>query len=276
MTYDPYPDHGSREEVARVALLKARGILPSSDSAPFDIVGDVHGCMDELEELLGKLGYEQRGEGFVHPERRRLVLVGDLVDRGPRVVDVLRMTYAMLQEGRALFVIGNHDFKVLRWLRGHHVRVANGLATTIEQITALPQEEQEVLRERAESMFETAPGYVILDGGRLIVTHGAIRDELIGQWDDDVARLCMYGDVIGYTSHGKPIRRNWAAARVMPEDGSAPWIAYGHTVVERSEWVNRAIDLDTGCVYGGKLTALRYPEMELMQVDAKRQYVARK
>jgi protein phosphatase len=264
------------DQTEQRALLTARGILPVDDQPPFDIMGDVHGCFDELEELLATLGYVPAGDGFTHPEGRRLAFVGDLVDRGPAVIQVLRAVEDMVERGEALFVIGNHDAKALRWLRGHGVRVANGLAATIQQFEALPANEQRKLREHTERLFATAPAYLLLDGGNLVITHGAIIDDMIGHWNDEIARLCMYGDVIGYTTHGKPIRRNWAAQRELPDNVSAPYIVYGHTVVERAEWVNRALDLDTGCVYGGQLSALRYPEMEIVQVPARRTYASRK
>jgi protein phosphatase len=183
----------------------------------------------------------------------------------------------MCDAGVALVVIGNHDGKFLRWLRGRPVRIQYGLGGTIAELDALPRAERTSLARRTDDLFARAPGYLILDDARLVVTHGAIRDGMIGRWNQSVASLCMYGDVAGQTASGKPIRRDWGAARDLAEVGGdrAPLIVYGHNVVERAVWVNRTLDIDTGCVYGGALSALRYPELELVQVPGCRAYAVR-
>ena len=87
------------------------------DRGPFDIIGDVHGCTDELEALLRRLGYgvepaERDGEAsyrVIPPAGRKAVFVGDLVDRGPRITDTLRLVMAMVEDGAALCVLGNHE-----------------------------------------------------------------------------------------------------------------------------------------------------------------------
>jgi diadenosine tetraphosphatase ApaH/serine/threonine PP2A family protein phosphatase len=271
-------DLPARDTIARNApLLRSVGILPEDDHPPFDIIGDVHGCIEELRELLDRLGYVAEGEGYRHPQGRRAVYVGDLVDRGPGVVPVLRTAVAMRESGVGLVVIGNHDGKFLRWLRGWPVRIRYGLGGTIAELTALPATEREQLAAWSEALLAHAPGYLVLDSARLVVTHGAIRDGMIGRWNDSIAGFCMYGDVAGYTTSGKPIRRDWGAARDLSAPGGehAPRIVYGHNVVEQAEWVNRTIDIDTGCVYGGALTALRYPELDLVRVAARSTYATR-
>ena len=106
-----------------------------TDHGPFDIIGDVHGCGDELEELLAALGYARDGDGpWRHPGGRKAVFVGDLVDRGPRVPDVLRTVMAMVEAGTALAVPGNHDLKLVKKLRGRNVQVTHGLAASLEQM----------------------------------------------------------------------------------------------------------------------------------------------
>ena len=273
-----------------VARLRTLGILPADDSPPFDIIGDVHGCVEELGELLERLGYSPAGSGsdsddesYRHPDGRRVVFVGDLVDRGPGNIAVLEIALAMRAGGVSLQVLGNHDARFLRWLTGRNVRTTFGLAQTIAELDALPEHTHEALRRRIRRLFEDTPGYLILDEGQLVVTHGGIRDGMIGAWDGETASFCLYGDVEGYTHSGKPIRRDWAAHRHLPAgEGSAgsealeaPYIVYGHNVVQDLRWVNRALDLDTGCVYGGRLSALRYPELELVTVNAKRAYAHR-
>jgi protein phosphatase len=273
------------------ARLRALGILPADGRPPFDIIGDVHGCVEELCELLERLGYSppapssSPGEGYYrHPDGRRVVFVGDLVDRGPGNMAVLEIALAMRAGSVSLQVLGNHDARFLRWLSGRNVRTTFGLAQTIAELNALPEHTREAMRRRIRRLLEDSPGYLILDEGRLVVTHGGIRDRMIGAWDGETASFCLYGDVEGYTHSGKPIRRDWAAHRhLLPagdgnagsEEDAAPYIVYGHNVVQELRWVNRAIDLDTGCVYGGRLSALRYPELELVTVDAKQAYAHR-
>jgi protein phosphatase len=280
------PDMNFSYDVPRLRTL---GILPADDRLPFDIIGDVHGCVEELRELLDRLGYTltagSRSEEscYRHPMGRRIVFVGDLVDRGPGNIPVLEIALAMRAGGVALQVLGNHDARFLRWLNGRNVRTTFGLAQTIAELNALPDQAREAMRRRARRLFEDAPGYLILNDGRLVVTHGGIRDRMIGAWDGETASYCLYGDVEGYTHSGKPIRRDWAAHRHLPagdasatwEEPAAPYIVYGHNVVQELRWVNRTIDLDTGCVYGGRLSALRYPELEMVQVEAKLVYAHR-
>ena len=262
---------------ARDARLRKLGIVPEPDIPPFDIIGDIHGCVVELRALLERLGYQPAGEGYTHPDGRRVVFVGDLVDRGPGSIPTLRIVLAMREAGTALLVMGNHDYRFLRWLRNEPVRIAYGLRRTIGELSALPAAERRALRERLEAMWTFTPGYLLLDDRRLVVTHGAILDSMLGEWDANIAHMCLYGDVAGVTPNGRPIRRNWGALRNLVAVGgeSAPLIVYGHNVAPRLEWVRRTLDLDTGCVYGGALSALRYPEGELIQENAHATYARR-
>jgi protein phosphatase len=216
------------------------------------------------------------------------VFVGDLVDRGPSSVAVLDLVLAMHAAGSALLVLGNHDARFLRWLCGRSVRTVYGLAQTIAELETLPPRRREALQRRTRKLFEEIPGYLILDGGRLVVTHGGIRDYMIGAWDGETASICLYGEVEGYASSGRPLRRDWAARRhiLSPNTDSgaqpggaghpAPYIIYGHNVIPALRWVNRTLDLDTGCAYGGQLSALRYPELEPVQVPAGKAYAHRR
>jgi protein phosphatase len=271
-----------------VTRLRTLGILPANDEPPFDIIGDVHGCIDELCTLLGRLGYTGSvSGGYTHPLGRRVVFVGDLVDRGPGSVAVLDLVLAMHAGGVALLVLGNHDARFLRWLCGRKVRTTYGLAQTIAELEALPPRRRESLQRRTRRLFEEIPGYLILDAGRLVVTHGGIRDHMIGAWNGETASICLYGEVEGYTSSGRPLRRDWAARRHILSDTVAgsepagarrqvPYVIYGHNVIPELRWVNRTLDLDTGCAYGGELSALRYPELELVQVAASMAYAHRR
>ncbi len=263
----------TREELAR-ATVHIGGFVPERSTPPFDLIGDVHGCYDELAALFDALGYEWRedGPGFVHPDGRMPVFVGDLADRGPESRRVLDLVERMVTGGTALLVVGNHDNKLMRWLLGRKVQVSHGLGLTIAEIEALPQEEQPAFRARILNLLQNAPGYLILDDGRLVVTHAGIRDEMIGRWNRAIEAFCLYGDVLGFEEDGMPIRRNWAMQRSDERATSGPYIVYGHDVMEEVFEFRRTINVDTGCVFGGRLSALRYPEMQVVQVPAARAY----
>ncbi|MEW2613492.1 polynucleotide kinase-phosphatase [Streptomyces sp. NPDC047880] len=227
-------------------------------TGPFDIIGDIHGCAAELEALLAKLGYVDG----VHPEGRTAVFVGDLVDRGPDSPGVLRRVMAMVKSGNALCVPGNHENKYGRYLRGRNVRHTHGLAETIEQMAG---ESEEFLAEVREFLDGLVSHYV-LDGGRLVVCHAGLPEKYHGRTSGRVRSHALYGDTTGETDEfGLPVRYPWA------EDyrGRAA-VVYGHTPVPEATWLNNTICLDTGAVFGGKLTALRWPERELADVPAER------
>ncbi|WP_117208022.1 polynucleotide kinase-phosphatase [Allorhizocola rhizosphaerae] len=230
-------------------------------SGPFDIIGDVHGCRAELELLLGKLGWESTVDGWAHPAGRTAVFVGDLVDRGPDSPGVLRLVMDMVARGRALCVSGNHEAKLLKHLQGRKVRVSHGLGETLAQLETSPVE-------GLVSFLDGLISHYVLDGGRLVVAHAGLKEEYHGRASGRVRAFAMYGDTTGETDeYGLPVRYPWAndyRGRAM--------VVYGHTPVLIPEWVNNTICLDTGAVFGGRLTAMRYPEKELVFVEAERQY----
>jgi protein phosphatase len=241
-------------------------------TGPFDIVGDVHGCCDELEALLGKLGYRiewRDGEAgrcvsVTPPPGRTLVFVGDLVDRGARVPDVLRIAMAMGEAGTSLCVEGNHDNKYGRWLNGATVKPGHGLQMSIDQT----ESEGPEFRERARTFIAALPSHLWLDGGALVIAHAGLKEEMIGHDNGRVRSFALYGDTTGETDgYGYPVRRNWAA-----EYSGAAAIVYGHVAAPEVEWLNNTICLDSGCCFGGKLTALRWPERELVSLPAARTY----
>ncbi|MFE3033848.1 polynucleotide kinase-phosphatase [Streptomyces canus] len=227
-------------------------------TGPFDIVGDIHGCASELESLLGKLGYVDG----VHPEGRTAVFVGDLVDRGPDSPGVLRRVMSMVRSGNALCVPGNHENKYGRYLKGRKVQHTHGLAETIEQMETVSDEFRAEVREFIDGLVS----HYVLDGGRLVVCHAGLPEKYHGRTSGRVRSHALYGDTTGETDEfGLPVRYPWA------EDyrGRAA-VVYGHTPVPEATWLNNTICLDTGAVFGGKLTALRWPERELVDVPAER------
>src|SRR5262245_32827723 len=241
-------------------------------TGPFDIIGDVHGCAEELIEVLDRLGYHirwvERPGGLAcqidRMHERMAVFVGDLVDRGPKSPDVLRIVGALVQNGMGLCVQGNHDSKLERWMAGRKVKIAHGLQASIDQLEAEPA----AFRGAAKAFLEDLRSHYWLDGGRLAVAHAGIREDMIGRGSPAVRAFTMYGETTGeIDEYGLPVRADWAANY----RGDCA-IVYGHTPVVEAEWVNNTICIDTGCVFGGKLTALRWPERELVSVPAARVY----
>jgi protein phosphatase len=237
-----------------------------SEHGPFDIIGDVHGCYDELAALLGKLGYQIAADGrsAAHPEGRTAVFVGDLVDRGPATPAVLRLVMGMTAAGTGFSVTGNHEAKLVRALRGRDVTVSHGLAESLAQLAAEPAE----FTSQAMTFMDKLLGHVVLDDGKLVVAHAGLPEAMHGRASAAVRSFALYGDTSGETDEfGLPVRYPWARdyrGRAM--------VAYGHTPVPEAEWVNGTVCLDTGCVFGGRLTALRYPEREIVSVPAGRVY----
>ena len=264
------PEEVEAVTIERVPLWNDR----RQDHGPFDIVGDVHGCGDELESLLLLLGYEPSAiEGanpgwgsktFRHPAGRKAVFVGDLVDRGPRVLDTLGIVRDMVTNDAALCVPGNHDEKLLRKLRGKAVQVTHGLEKTLAEIDALPEQARDAYRQELAEFLDDLVSHYVLDDGNLVVAHAGMKAEMQGRGSGKVRAFALYGETTGETDEfGLPVRFPWAS-----EYRGSALVVYGHTPVPEPDWLNRTVNIDTGCVFGGKLTALRYPEMELVSVPA--------
>lgn len=236
----------------------------------FDVIGDVHGCLDELQSLLAKLGYRADGQ---HPEGRIPVFVGDLADRGPDSPGVLRLVCDLVAGDRALFVPGNHDDKLFRLLQGANVKRTHGLDTTEAQLQALPEAQRERLEQDILAFLAPQSCYQVLDQGKLAVAHAGVRDDMLGKMSEFIVRFTRFGDVRGFEENGMPIRHDWAADRERGDTG--PLICYGHTPQSEIVFVNNTVNLDGGCVFGGFLAALRYPERELVTVPAQRAYASR-
>ncbi|GAA4424535.1 polynucleotide kinase-phosphatase [Actinokineospora soli] len=238
------------------------------ETGPFDVIGDVHGCRAELEDLLAELGYELerdadgRAVGARHPAGRRAVFVGDLVDRGPDTPGVLRLVMGMVAAGTAFAVCGNHEQKLVRALDGRKVTVAHGLAESLAQLDAEPAEFQAAAREFCDGLL----AHYVLDGGELVVAHAGLPERYHGRASGAVRSFALYGDTTGETDeYGLPVRYPWAT-----EYRGRAMVLYGHTPTPEVEWVNNTMCLDTGVVFGGKLTALRYPERTVVSVPAHR------
>jgi protein phosphatase len=265
----------SLEEVDAVLEIKREKLYndKKDETGPFDIIGDVHGCFDELQELLLKLGYSvnrtdetEKNFGFsvIAPENRKVIFVGDLVDRGPDSPSVLRLVMSMVNSGVAYCVPGNHDLKLQKYLNGKQVQLKHGLEETVKQL----ETEIEQFKSTVEKFLYGLISHYVFDSGKLVVAHAGLKEEMQGRGSGAVRSFCMYGETTGEIDEfGLPVRHNWAK-----EYRGKAKVVYGHTPVPEAGWLNKTIDIDTGCVFGGKLTALRYPEEELVSVKAKMVY----
>ncbi|AII53587.1 polynucleotide kinase-phosphatase [Hymenobacter sp. APR13] len=244
------------------------------ETGPFDIIGDVHGCYDELLTLLAQLGYtvetepvtdvRDLGVRVTAPVGRRALFLGDLVDRGPASPQVLRLVMRMVQDGLALCVPGNHDIKLLRYLNGKQVNEKHGFAETVQQLAP----ESNAFKSQVRQFLDGLVSHYVLDGGRLVVAHAGMREEMQGRGSGAVRAFALFGETTGEIDEfGLPVRYNWAS-----EYRGRATVVYGHTPVPDPEWLNNTLDIDTGCVFGGRLTALRYPERELVSVPAQQVY----
>lgn len=268
-----------REGFRRVSVLKSEAEITaatiereplwtnkSSEHGPFDIIGDVHGCYDELVLLLTDLGYNVDAENFtaVPPAGRKALFLGDLVDRGPKIPQVLKLVMDMVTAGTALCIPGNHDTKLMRKLRGKNVQITHGLADSLTQLDGETPE----FRVQVEKFIDSLVSHYVLDDGKLVVAHAGMKESLAGRASGAVREFALYGETTGETDEfGLPVRYPWAA-----DYRGGAMVVYGHTPVPEPEWLNRTINIDTGCAFGGALTALRYPELELTSVEALHTY----
>ncbi len=234
----------------------------------FDIVGDVHGCLGELLALLSALGYrvERRSEDMevTPPPGRTLAFVGDLVDRGPAAPGVLRLVMGMARAGTTLCVAGNRDVELVRAMKGRVAQVSRGMARTLDQLAAEP----ESFRAEVARFLHGLPSHLLLDDDRLVIAHAGLKEALQGRASAEARAFALHGELAGGRDvAGLPAHKNWAA-----QYRGKALVVHGHTPVSAPEWLNNTVNLDTGCVYGGHLTALRYPERETISVPAKAIY----
>lgn len=265
----------STEEIDNVTVILREPLYNNlkHEQGPFDIIGDVHGCFEELTTLLQQLGYhiqhtetDDQNVSFdvTPPVGRKAIFLGDLVDRGPDSPAVLKLVMHMVRTGTAFCVPGNHDMKLHQKLSGKTVQLKHGLALTVEQLAKEPDDFVQTVRTFLDSLVS----HYVLDGGKLVVAHAGLRQDMQGRGSGAVRAFCLYGETTGETDEfGLPVRYNWAA-----DYRGHAMVVYGHTPVPEPEWLNHTIDIDTGCVFGGALTALRYPEKELVSVPAQQVY----
>ncbi len=262
------PEEVDALELTRAPLWTDR----RAEQGPFDIIGDIHGCFDELTDLLARLGYETDpfeagSEALIHarhPEGRTAIFVGDIVDRGPQSLNALRLVMGMVGAGTAHCVIGNHDFKLNKWLKGRQVQMTHGLDLTVAEL----ERTSDGFRKRVSDFIWDLRSHLWLAGGNLVVAHAGLKEEMHGRGSAAVRNFAMFGETTGEVDEfGLPVRLEWARGYRGAAD-----VVYGHTPMVEAEWLNHTLCIDTGCVFGGKLTALRWPERETVSIKARRQY----
>ncbi len=190
------------------------------------------------------------------------------MDRGPRALDCLSLVRNMVQSDAAICVPGNHDIKLLRKLRGKNVQIKHGLAETLADLATVPLAEQEAFHGELANFLDGLVSHFVLDDGKLVVAHAGMKESLQGRASGKVREFALYGETTGETDEfGLPVRYPWAS-----EYRGDSMVVYGHTPVPQATWLNKTINIDTGCVFGGALTSLRYPELELVSVQAQQTY----
>ncbi len=270
----------SLEAIKKVKIVRQSTLANTQiEGSQFDIIGDVHGCFDELKRLLEKLGYQIQptterntapsfGYKVTTPKERKVIFVGDLVDRGNKTPEVLRLVMSMVRAGIAYCVRGNHDDKLYRKLIGRDVTIAHGLETSLEQL----DEESEAFKIEVKNFLGSLISHYTADEGKLVVAHAGLKESLHGVYNKRSLALAMYGPTNGKKDEfGLPVRLDWAA----DYQGKA-MVVYGHTPVSELVWRNNTINIDTACVFGGRLTALRYPSKETVQIKALQVYAVSK
>ncbi|MBM7647526.1 protein phosphatase [Bacillus ectoiniformans] len=237
-----------------------------------DVIGDIHGCLEEFKQLTKKLGYNWDSGLPLHSGDRLLGFVGDLTDRGPASVKVIEVVHDLWERQLAYYAPGNHCNKLYRWFLGNKVQVSHGLETTVAELEELSNRDFNRVKKKFMTLYEQSPLYHVLDEGHLIISHAGIREKDIGTYTSKVKTFVLYGDITGEKHpDGSPVRRDWAK-----HYKGEPWIIYGHTPVKDVRIIHHTANIDTGAVFGGQLTAYRYPEHEIVSVDSSMPYVAEK
>ncbi|WP_010093579.1 bis(5'-nucleosyl)-tetraphosphatase PrpE [Ornithinibacillus scapharcae] len=234
-----------------------------------DVIGDIHGCYNELCTLFEELGYQKKQDIYVHPDGRIPVFVGDLTDRGPASIKVIQLVFEMvIKQKKAKYVPGNHCNKLYRFFLGNKVKHIHGLETTVAEYEALDKKMQGHVSQQFMRLYEESPLYLQIPEANVVVAHAGIKKSYIGRHDKRVETFVLYGDITGkFDEAGRPIRRDWA----QHYEGDT-WIVYGHTPVKNPRIVNKTINIDTGCVFGNKLTAFRLPEETIVSVPSLQPY----
>ncbi|MBU9713289.1 bis(5'-nucleosyl)-tetraphosphatase PrpE [Evansella tamaricis] len=238
----------------------------------YDIIGDIHGCFQEMNELLDTLGYQMNDGNITHPEGRKPVFLGDLMDRGPNSLSVIYSVTRWVKEEKALYCPGNHCDKLYRYFLGRNVTISHGLETTVAELEVLGHKEYNHISSLFRNLYESSPLYLVLDEGKLVVAHAGIRPDDIGKNNKRIKTFVLYGDITGEKHHdGRPIRRDWPSKYTYDT-----FVVYGHSPVQEPRQVGNTLNIDTGCVFGNSLSAFRWPEKQIVSVSSHQALVEEK
>jgi len=219
------------------------------------LVGDVHGCADELGDLLDRVSFG---------DDDRLWLVGDLVARGPQPARVLEMVREL--GGRS--VMGNHEHRLLAWraLR-EGKQPPEGLAGSTARLLdspVLPQLAQQI-DEPGWLQIEQLPLWLQLDEHRLLIVHAGLQPGL--DLAAQQAKTLLYARCLDQA--GRPLIERDSGPLWGTSYGGPPHVVFGHNALAEPQLHDWATGIDTGCVYGGRLTALVLDRGEVLPKDKK-------
>ncbi len=240
-----------------------------------DIIGDIHGCYDEMIILLEKLGYIKNEAGlYIHPEGRIFVSLGDVMSRGPKSLKTMQFFLKHFEHNLTYMIDSNHGWKIARWLDGKNVTLGHGDEKVAEEFKQYEEKfgaekTAEVKRKLKEFLVKAPSHYVFKKNGvpLLVCAHAGIKDKYIGKQSRRISDFCRYGDTDGIDERGKPIRKDW-----FINHKTSALIVWGHDPKPQPLVINNTINIDQGAVFGGQLTAFRYPEKEFISVKAKENY----
>lgn len=239
-----------------------------------DMIGDIHGCFDEMILLLEKLGYVSEDGLYTHPDGRKLLSLGDIMSRGPKSLETMQFWQRHIEAGVAYMIDSNHGYKIARFLEGQKVTLRHGDELIEQELTTYEQQHgyvaTEGLKRKLTDMLRQAPSHYVLTKNSVpyaVAVHAGIRDRYIGKDSPRIRDFCRYGDVTGLTENGRPIRSDW-----YTEHQSPLLIIWGHDPQPKPLKINQTLNIDQGVVFGGALTALRYPEETVESVPAMQDY----
>lgn len=240
-----------------------------------DFIGDIHGCFDEFIEMISKLGYQKNDKGYyTHPEGRKILSLGDVLSRGPKSIETLQFFQQHVAAGLAYMIDSNHGWKIARWLDGKNVKMAHGDENVAAEFEEYERKNGSEAAEKLkgllkELLLEAKSHYIVRKNGvnAVVAAHAGIKDYYIGKQSARISDFCRYGDSEGLDEHGKPIRKDWSISHKSSE-----LILWGHDPKPQPLLVNNTLNIDQGVVFGGSLTAYRYPEQQFVSVKAKQDY----